>query len=104
VIQEIEPLLDGRSDDGSIFEYLSLLQWVKRAKRPLTRIATHFTLGDLRKFAEQDGDIVGWDQSNRAYIMTHSVSGIDWKHYKHPLPDSVYDVYMKYWAEVSLKI
>jgi hypothetical protein len=36
--------------------------------------------------------------------MTHSVSGIDWKHYKHPLPDSVYDVYMKYWAEVSLKI
>jgi hypothetical protein len=89
VIQEIEPLLDGRSDDESIFEYISLLQWVKRAKIPLPRIATHFTLGDLRKFAEQHGDIVGWDHSNRAYIMTHSVSGIDWKHYKHPLPDNV---------------
>jgi hypothetical protein len=27
--------------------------------------------------------------------MTHGVSGIDWKHYKNPLPEHVYDVYMK---------
>ena len=26
----------------------------------------------------------------------------EWKHYRHPLPDSVYDVYMKYWADVRL--
>jgi hypothetical protein len=63
--------------------------WIKRAKIPLTRIATHFALGDLRKFAEQYGDIIQWDQSNRAYIMTHGVSGIDWKHYKHPLPENL---------------
>jgi len=58
------------------------------------RIVSHFVLGNLRKFAEQFGDIVQWDQANRAYIMTHGVSGIDWKHYKHPLPENVYDVYM----------
>ena len=40
-------------------------------------------------------------QSNRAYIITHSVSKIDWKHYKHPLPASVYDVYMRNWKDVS---
>jgi|GEM_PF-2179573 len=34
--------------------------------------------------------------------MTHGVSGIDWKHYKHPLPEHVYDVYMKYWKGVAL--
>lgn len=34
--------------------------------------------------------------------MTHSVSGIDWKHYKHPLPEHVYDSYMKSWADVDL--
>ena len=34
--------------------------------------------------------------------MTHGVSGIDWKHYKHPLPENVYDIYMKYWADVRL--
>jgi len=28
--------------------------------------------------------------------MTHGVSGIDWKHYKHPLPVNVYDVYLKF--------
>ncbi len=50
---------------------------------------------------EQYGDIIGWDQSNRAYIMTHGVSGIDWKHYKHPLPENVYDVYMQYWKDVK---
>ena len=47
------------------------------------------------------GDIIGWDQSNRAYIMTHDLSGIDWKHYKHPLPENVYDVYMRYWKDVE---
>jgi hypothetical protein len=36
--------------------------------------------------------------------MTHGVSGIDWKHYKHPLPEHVYEVYMKYWKDVELKI
>jgi hypothetical protein len=34
--------------------------------------------------------------------MTHGVSGIDWKHYKHPLPENVYDVYMKNWRGVLL--
>ena len=60
----------------------------------------NFGFGDLRKFTEQYGDIIQWDQSNRAYIMTHGVSGIDWKHYKHPLPEHVYDVYTRYWKEI----
>ena len=61
----------------------------------------HFIQFELRKFAEQYGDIIQWTQSNRAYIMTHGLSGIDWKHYKHPLPENVYDVYMKNWGLVS---
>ena len=61
----------------------------------------NFGFGDLRKFTEQYGDIIQWDQSNRAYIMTHGVSGVDWKHYKHPLPEHVYDVYMKYWKDIT---
>jgi len=35
-------------------------------------------------------------------MMTHGVSGIDWKLYKHPLPENVYDVYMKAWGDVEL--
>jgi hypothetical protein len=65
------------------------------------RIDSHFVLGDLKKFTEQHGDIILWDQSNRAYIMTHGVSGIDWKHYKHPLPENVYDIYMRYWRDTE---
>lgn len=61
-----------------------------------------FVLDDLRKFAEQYEDVIGWDQSNRAYIITHGVSGVDWTHYKHPLPEHVYDVYVKHWADVRL--
>jgi hypothetical protein len=101
VIQEVQPLLDGKSGDAEMFDYNSLVMWIKRQKIPLTRIASHFVLGDLRKFTEQYGDIIQWDQSNRAYIMTHGVSGIDWKHYKHPLPEDVYDVYMQYWKDVK---
>jgi hypothetical protein len=33
--------------------------------------------------------------------MTHGVSGVDWKHYKHPLPENVYDVHMQYWKGVQ---
>ncbi|MGB9372432.1 MAG: hypothetical protein WCB79_10955 [Halobacteriota archaeon] len=82
VIDAITPLLRGRVGNEKIFSYHAISQWFKREKIPLTRLPSHFVLGDLRKFAEQYGDIIRWDQSNRAYIMTHGVSGIDWKHYK----------------------
>ena len=62
---------------------------------PLTEAPSN----DLWSFLNSIG-IIEWIQSNRAYIMTHGVSGIDWKHYKHPLPEHVYDVYMKCWADV----
>jgi hypothetical protein len=78
--------------------------WMKRHPVPMSRFKGHFQLGDLRKFAEQYGDIIQWEQSNRAYILTHGVSGVDWRFYKHPLPDSVYDVYMKYWGGVSFEV
>jgi hypothetical protein len=39
----------------------------------------------------------------KALVLTDGVSGIDWKHYKHPLPEHVYDVYMKYWGGVSFR-
>jgi hypothetical protein len=77
VIEAIQPSLAGKSDDLEMFEYNSLVMWIKRQQIPLTRIDSHFVLGDLRKFTEQYGNIIRWDQSNRAYIMTHGVSGID---------------------------
>ncbi len=104
VIQAIQPLVEGRGDDELLFEYTSLLQWVKREKIPLTRIASHFVLGDLRKFAEQHGDIIQWDQSNRSYILTHGVSGVSWSNYRRPLPEHVYGIYMKYWEDVAFKL
>jgi hypothetical protein len=58
--------------------------------------------GDLRKFCEQIGDILQWDQSNKNYIMTHGVSGVDWRFYKSPRPEPVYDIYMQYWGDVKL--
>ena len=61
-------------------------------------------LSNLLKVAEQRGDLVGWNESNRAYILTHGVRGVEWSNYRHPLPEHVYDVYMKYWADVRLTI
>jgi hypothetical protein len=104
VAESIQPLLDGRQDDEPIFQHGSFWMWVKRQQISMSRFHGHFVLGDLRKFCEQHGDAIGWDQSNRAYILTHSVRGVEWSNYRHPLPDSVYDVYMKYWADVRLRI
>ncbi len=102
VIDALQPLINGRHDYELMFGYNSFNQWIKRQKIPLSRISSHFVLGDLRKFAEQYGDVMEWDQSNRAYILTHGVSGVQWTHYKHPLPEYVYDVYMRYWKETTL--
>jgi hypothetical protein len=102
VIEAIQPLLNRRQDDELIFKHGSFWMWIKRQQTPMLQFKGHFVLGDLRKFAEQYGDTIQWDQSNRAYIMTHGVSGIDWKHYMHPLPEHVYDLYMKYWKDVKL--
>ncbi len=32
-----------------------------------------------RKNCEPMGDILQWDQSNKNYILTHDVSGVDWR-------------------------
>jgi hypothetical protein len=90
VIEAIQPLLDGRQDDELTFQHGSFWMWVKRQQIPMSQFDGHFVLSDLREFAEQYGDVIQWDQSNRAYIMTYGVSGIDWKHCKHPLPEHVY--------------
>ncbi|MGZ7171959.1 MAG: hypothetical protein ACXVI1_12255 [Halobacteriota archaeon] len=68
---------------------------MKRAKISLSRVNFYFVLGDLRKFAEQCGDLAGWDTSNRAYVITHGASGVERAHYRHPLPESVYSIYVK---------
>jgi hypothetical protein len=59
-------------------------------------VVSHST--EPQKNCEQMGDMLQWDPSHKNYILTHGVSGVDWRFYKHPLPDSVYDVYLKYWT------
>jgi len=44
--------------------------WNKRQKIPLSHNGNHFVFSDLRKFAEQYGDVIGWEQSNRA-LFSH---------------------------------
>jgi len=44
----------------------SFRKWLQKKKIQLARCSNHFVASDLRKFAEQHGDIVGWNESNRA--------------------------------------
>jgi hypothetical protein len=75
---------------------------VTEAENPLARCNSHFVTSDLRKFAEQQGPVIGWNESNRAYILTHGVRGIEWSNYRHPLPQHVYNVYITCWADMWL--
>ena len=104
VVEAVAPLLGGRLDDDPMFNQLSLERWLKQQKVRLLHGSHHFVPGDLRKFYEQMGDILLRDQSNKNYILTHGVSGVDWRFYKHPLPEHVYDVYTKYSAGVALHV
>jgi len=89
-----------KDDDKPLFMFHSFEKWLERQKISLPRVRdlnkAHLWLSDFRKFVEQFGDIIGWDATNRKYVMAHAMTGVDWKHYKHPLPEDVYDVYMQY--------
>ncbi|MDX8550383.1 hypothetical protein KHC33_12135 [Methanospirillum sp. J.3.6.1-F.2.7.3] len=102
-IGPLRSLIEGRDDDELLFSYHSINMWIKHKKFPLSRCEHHFVLGDLRKFAEQHGDAICWNDSNRSYILTHGVSGVQWAHYKSPLPEYVYDVYMQAWKEILIE-
>ncbi|MGZ4948900.1 MAG: hypothetical protein ACXV5D_07655 [Halobacteriota archaeon] len=40
---------------------------------PLTHGGKPFLPGDLRKFWEQESDLLQWDESNKNYILTHGI-------------------------------
>ena len=104
LIRSLNAVIDGRSDGEPVFNFNLIQLWLKRNPIGLKRCNSKFTASHLRKFAEQYGDIIQWDHSNRAYILTHGVSGVDWAHYKHPLSEYVYDVYMQYWGSVNISV
>jgi integrase len=95
-----------KDDDKPFFIFNSFEKWLERQKIPLPRVRdpskAHLWLSDFRKFAEQFGDIIGWDTTNRKYVLAHGMTGVDWEHYKHPLPEDVYDTYMRYWRDIEL--
>ncbi|MGZ4911262.1 MAG: hypothetical protein ACXVI1_11245, partial [Halobacteriota archaeon] len=103
VVDALLPLVNNKRDEKAMFTHEAFDDWLRSRKIPLSRVNTHFVCSDLRKFAEQHGDVIGWEQSNRAYILTHGVSGVEWMHYKHPLPEFVYDTYLRYWSDVFFK-
>jgi hypothetical protein len=70
----------------------------------LLHCVAHFCSWRSEEVCEQQGDILQWDQLKKDYMLTHGVSGGDWRFYELPLPNSVYDVYLKYWAGVSLRL
>jgi hypothetical protein len=90
-------LLDGRNrkDDTRIFSHEYFDKWARKKKIPSVD-GGHFVCGDLRKLCEQMGCPVQWDQSNKSYILTHGVSGVDWRFCSSPRPTPVFDIYMKY--------
>ena len=97
----------GEKDDAKpFFMFNSFQNWIERQRIPLLRVRdaskARMWLSDFRKFAEQFGDIIGWDTTNRKYVLAHGMTGVDWEHYKHPLPDDVYDTYLRYWRDVEL--
>jgi integrase len=103
VVEVAKSLCKGRVGEAPMFMLESFRKWAQNQKIPLTQCKNHFVTSDLRKFAEQWGDVITWNESNRAYILTHGVRGVEWSNYRHPLPEHVYDIYMRFWADVNFQ-
>ncbi|MGZ4848727.1 MAG: hypothetical protein ACXVI1_11240 [Halobacteriota archaeon] len=102
VIEAVLPLVEKRRDEKAMFTHEAFDDWLRSRKIPLSRVNAHFVCGDLRKYCEQKGDVLKWNESNRAYILTHGVAGVEFTFYRRPLPDTVYSIYTEAWADVRL--
>jgi hypothetical protein len=102
VVDAVSLLLNKRRDEKAMFTHEAFDDWLRRRKISLSRVSAHFVCGDLRKYCEQQGDVLKWNESNRAYVLTHGVAGVEFSFYRHPLPDTVYYVYMEAWGNVRL--
>ena len=94
VVVAIQPLRDGREDDN-LCSGTAPSGCGSRGSKSLYCTSKGISCSVTFASFASSMAAIGRDKSNRAYIMTHGVSGIDWKHYKHPHPESVYDVYME---------
>ncbi|MGB9370390.1 MAG: hypothetical protein WCB79_00405 [Halobacteriota archaeon] len=102
VVKAVVPLLRERRDVEPMFKHLSFELWLKQQKVQLLYGSHYFVSGDLRKLCEQMGDILQWDQSNKNYILTYGVLGVNWQFYTSPRPGPVFGVSMRYWGDVDL--
>ncbi len=65
LVESLTLLIDERDADELMYDYHSYAMWIKRQKVPLTRVKSHFVLGDMRKWCFQYGcDTLGWELSN----------------------------------------
>jgi|GEM_PF-265344 len=96
-----------KEDAKHFFMYNSFENWLERHRIPLPRVSdpnkAHLWLSDFRKFAEQFGDIISWDTTNRKYVLAHGMTGVEWEHYKNPQREHVYDKYMEAWKGIDLR-
>ena len=67
---------NGRIHREPIFTFVSFYKRAREQKITLSRYKGYFIPSDC-KFVEQSGDIIQWEQSNRTYIVTHGVSGVE---------------------------
>jgi integrase len=99
----------GDKDDAKpFFMYNSFDNWLRRHRIPLPHVLdpskAHLWLSDFRKFAEQFGDIISWDTTNRKYVLAHGMTGLEWEHYKAPQREDVYDKYIEAWKNIDLSV
>ncbi|MGB9371500.1 MAG: hypothetical protein WCB79_06210 [Halobacteriota archaeon] len=104
VVDAVKPLLNGRQNEERIFVQLSFARWLRKCRIPLRQGNQWFVPGDLRKYCEQQGGTLRWNESNRAYVLTRGVAGVQWSHYRNPLPEQVYDVYMHYREDIIFRM
>ena len=103
VIAAVRPHIEGRGDNECMFSYASFANFVRkdRNKILLSRINRLFVIDDLRKFTGQYGmSSVGSSQIE--VTSQHTAYRVEWSHYRHLLPEHVYEVYMRNWKDVVL--
>ncbi len=61
VVDALLPLVRNRRDEKAMFTHQAFDDCLRGRKIPLARVNAHFVRSDLRKFAEQYGDVLQWD-------------------------------------------
>ncbi len=102
LVRLLKKLVEGKDLDKKLFKKDKCVRWLSKNPVLLRHTTDKIMLKDMRKFFEQQSDLLEFNETFKNMIMCHGLSSVQFRSYKQITSESLYDKYMERWGNVQL--